>query len=108
MLCDYSDANLEFVKTEGFTSMELRLDPDKLDDAGIAAIGDKVAKAGIIVSSLACDGNDKVDPDPAKRGQAGHPYTLKMIDLAGKLGVSYIGGQSGTIPASGAPATAGG
>ena len=45
----YSDANLEFVKSEGFTSMELRLDPDKLDDAAIAAMKDKIAKAGILL-----------------------------------------------------------
>jgi len=89
----YSDANLEFMKAEGFTSMELRLDPDKLDDA---AMKDKIAKAGILVSSLGCDGNH-IDPDPAKREKQAL-YTLKMIDLAGKLGVANLGGQSGTIP----------
>ena len=92
----YSDANLEFMKAEGFTSMELRLDPDKLDDAAIAAMKDKIAKAGILVSSLGCDGNH-IDPDPAKREKQAL-YTLKMIDLAGKLGVANLGGQSGTIP----------
>jgi sugar phosphate isomerase/epimerase len=92
----YSDANLEFMKSEGFTSMELRLDPDKLDDAAIAAMKDKIAKAGILVSSLGCDGNH-IDPDPAKREKQ-NLYTLKMIDLAGKLGVGNLGGQSGTIP----------
>ena len=96
VLCDFSDAILEFVRSEGFTSMELRLDPDKLDDNAVASIKDKVQKAGIWVSSLACDGNH-IDPDPAKREkQAIH--TLKMIELAGKLGVPGIGGQSGTIP----------
>jgi hypothetical protein len=92
----YSDANLEFMKNEGFTSMELRLDPDKLDDAAIAAMKDKIAKSGLIVSSLGCDGNH-IDPDPAKREKQAL-YTLKMIDLAGKLGVANLGGQSGTIP----------
>ena len=53
VLCEYSDANLEFVKAEGFTSMQLRLDPDQLDDDRIASIKDKIAKAGIYVSSLA-------------------------------------------------------
>jgi sugar phosphate isomerase/epimerase len=76
--------------------MQLRLDPDKLDDAGIAAIKDKVQKSGIFVSSLACDGNH-IDSDPAKRDKQA-AYTLKMIELAGKLGVSNLGGQSGTIP----------
>src|SRR5205823_12427084 len=61
VLCQYSDANLALVQSEGFTSMQLRLDPARLDDAAIAAIKDKVAKAGLIVSSLACDGNH-IDP----------------------------------------------
>jgi len=46
VLCDYSDANLEFVKAEGFTSMQLGLNPDKLDDAAIAALKDKIQRAG--------------------------------------------------------------
>ena len=94
VLCSYSDANLEFVKSEGFTSMQLRLDPDKLDDAAIAAIKDKIQKAGIYVSALAVDGNH-IDPDPALREKQA-VYTLKMIELAGKMGIPNIGGQSGT------------
>ncbi len=62
----YSDSNLDFIKAEGFTSAQLRLNPDQLDDAAIAAIKDKIAKSGIYVSSLAVDGNH-IDPDPAKR-----------------------------------------
>ena len=53
VLCQYSDSNLDFVKSEGFTSMQLRLDPDKLDDAAIARIKDKIQRAGLYVSSLA-------------------------------------------------------
>ena len=68
VLGNYSEANLEFVKAEGFTSMELNLDPKKLDDNAIAAIKDKLAKAGIWVSSLNVGGNH-IDPDPAKREQ---------------------------------------
>jgi sugar phosphate isomerase/epimerase len=94
VLCSYSDANLEFVKAEGFTSMELRLDPDQLDDNRIATIKDKIAKAGIYVSSLACDGNH-IDPDPAKRQQQNN-FTAKCIELCGKMGIPAIGGQSGT------------
>jgi hypothetical protein len=33
VLCQYTDSNLEFIKAEGFTSMQLRLDPARLDDA---------------------------------------------------------------------------
>jgi sugar phosphate isomerase/epimerase len=95
VLCLYSDANLEFVKTEGFTSMQLRLDPDKLDDAAISAIKGKIQRAGIHVSSLAVDGNH-VDPDPGKRDRQ-NAYTIKCIELCGKLGIPNIGGQSGTM-----------
>ncbi|HEY1341856.1 MAG TPA: sugar phosphate isomerase/epimerase [Bryobacteraceae bacterium] len=95
----YTDANLEFVKNEGFTSMQLRivgpLDPNKADDAAIASIKDKIQRAGITVSSLAVDGNH-IDPDPAKRERQ-NQLTMKAIELAGKLGVPNIGGQSGKI-----------
>ena len=95
VLCWYSDANLAFVKSEGFTSMQLRLDPAKLDDAGIAAIKDKIARSGLTVSSLACDGNH-IDPDPANRDKQ-NKYAASVIELAGKLGIPGIGGQSGTM-----------
>jgi sugar phosphate isomerase/epimerase len=95
VLCEYSDANLEFVKAEGFTSMQLRLNPDRLDDAAIAAIKDKIQRAGIYVSSLAVDGNH-IDPDPAARQQQ-NTKTIKSIELCGKLGIPNIGGQSGQI-----------
>lgn len=95
VLASYSEANLEFLKTEGFTSMQLRADPRKLDDATIAVMKDKIAKAGLTISSLACDGNH-IDPDPAKRQQQ-NQYTLACIELCGKMGIPAIGGQSGTI-----------
>jgi sugar phosphate isomerase/epimerase len=95
VLCSFSDANLAFVKAEGFTSMQLRLDPNKLDDAAISEIKSKIQSAGIYVSSLACDGNH-IDPDPAARAKQ-NAYASKCIELAGKLGIPGIGGQSGTI-----------
>lgn len=95
VLCNFTDANLEFVKAEGFTSMQLRLDPNKLDDAAIASIRDKVQRAGIYVSSLACDGNH-IDPDSAARDRQ-NQYAVKCIELCGKLGIPAIGGQSGTM-----------
>jgi len=95
VLCQYSDANLEFVKAEGFTSMQLRLNPDRLDDAAISDIKSKIQRAGIYVSSLAVDGNH-IDPDAALRDRQ-NTYTVKCIELCGKLGIPNIGGQSGTI-----------
>src|SRR5271169_2324533 len=91
----YSDSNLEFIKAEGFTSAQLRLNPDQLDDAAIASIKDKIAKSGIYISSLAVDGNH-IDPDPAKRDRQNR-YTQQCLDLCGKLGIPNIGGQSGTM-----------
>jgi len=95
VLAQYSDSNLEWVKKEGFTSMQLRMDPDKYDDAAIAAVKQKIQASGIYVSSLACDGNH-IDADPAKRAKQ-NQYTLKCIELCGKLGIPHIGGQSGRI-----------
>jgi sugar phosphate isomerase/epimerase len=95
VLAQYSDSNLAWVKAEGFTSLQLRLDPAKLDDAQIAAIKQKIAASGIYVSSLACDGNH-IDPDPAKREKQNN-YTIACIELCGKLGIPNIGGQSGKI-----------
>ena len=95
VLCQYSDSNLEFVKAEGFTSMQLRLDPSKLDDNAIASIKEKIQHSGIYVSSLAVDGNH-IDPDPAAREKQ-NKYTIACLELCGKLGIPHIGGQSGTI-----------
>jgi len=95
ILCQYTDANLEFAKSQGFTSMQLRLNPDKLNDTQIASIKDKIQRSGIYISSLAVDGNH-IDPDPAKREQQ-NTYTTKCLELCGKLGIPNIGGQSGTI-----------
>ena len=99
VLMQYSDSNLDFIKAEGFTSAQLRLNPDQLDDAAISAIKNKITQSGIYVSSLAVDGNH-IDPDPAKRDKQ-NVYTLKCLDLCGKLGIPNIGGQSGTIPTMG-------
>jgi sugar phosphate isomerase/epimerase len=95
VLGDFSDANLAFVKAEGFTSMQLRLSPEELDDAAVASIRDKIQRSGIYVSSLAVDGNH-IDPDPARRAKQ-NEHVGKCIELCGKLGIPNIGGQSGTI-----------
>jgi len=95
VLAQYSESNLDFIKGEGFTSVQLRIDPNKVDDAAISAIKSKIQQSGLYVSSLACDGNH-IDPDPAGRDRQ-NTYTVKCIELCGKLGIPNIGGQSGTI-----------
>ncbi len=77
--------------------MQLRLDPDQRGRCRHRRHQrqDRQA-AGIYISSLAVDGNH-IDPDPAKRDQQ-NEYTVKCLELCGKLGIPNIGGQSGTIP----------
>jgi sugar phosphate isomerase/epimerase len=95
VLGDYTDSNLDWVKAEGFTSMQLRLNPAKVDDAAIAQIKSRIEKSGLYISSLAVDGNH-IDPDPAKREKQ-NQYTIACIELCGKLGIPHIGGQSGQL-----------
>jgi sugar phosphate isomerase/epimerase len=95
VLAQYSESNLDFVKAEGFTSIQLRINPDQVDDAAIAGIKQKIQSSGLYVSSLACDGNH-IDPDPALREKQ-NKFTIKCIELCGKLGIPNIGGQSGKI-----------
>jgi hypothetical protein len=64
VLGQFSYTNLGFVKAEGFTSTEPRLDPRRLDDAAIESIRQRVRNAGIFVSSLDLGGNH-IDADPA-------------------------------------------
>ena len=91
----YSESNLDFLKAEGFTSVQLRIDPTKVDDNAIAGIKSKIQQSGLYVSSLAVDGNH-IDPDPAARDRQ-NQFAIKCIELCGKLGIPHIGGQSGTI-----------
>ena len=95
ILGQYSDANLDFAKAEGFTSMQLRIDPDRVDDAAIRAIQERIQRSGLYISSLAVDGNH-IDPDAARRDRMNR-YAVRCIELCGKLGIPNIGGQSGTI-----------
>jgi sugar phosphate isomerase/epimerase len=100
ILCQFSDANLEFAKQEGFTSVQLMggvgLNPLQQDDAVLASIKDKLAKAGILASSLGANGNH-IAPDAAVRERTNRQM-MGSIEIAGKLGIGYIGTQSGTIP----------
>ena len=100
ILCRYSDANLAFARQEGFASMQLMggvgLDPLQQDDAAIASVRDKIQRAGIFVSSVGGGGNH-IDPDPARRDNVIRQM-MGSIEIAGKLGVRYVGVASGTMP----------
>ncbi len=99
VLGPYTPANVEFAKTAGFTNMILSagphstLDANAITDAQAQDVKATLAKHGMHVSAFQIDG-DHINPDPQKRA-ASNGYFVKAIDLAGKLGVSYIGTCSG-------------
>jgi len=99
VLGPFTPANVEFAKNAGFTNMILRagrhgaLDPNTTTDAQIQTIKDTLAKHNMHVSAFQADG-DHINPDPARRETVNAEFA-KLIDLAGKLGVRYIGTQSG-------------
>jgi len=98
----YTPANVEFAKAHGFTNMILNSGPHSTLDA--AAITDEqveqvkatLQQNNMHVSAFQIDGNH-IDPDPGKRERE-NTYIVKAIELAGKLGVPYIGTQSGKDP----------
>jgi sugar phosphate isomerase/epimerase len=96
----YSEANVDFAIQERFNNMilnagagDLGLDTNKLTDEEIARIKNRLASKGMHVSALQVNANH-IAPDPAERERQNSDF-VKTIRLAGKLGVPYIGTQSG-------------
>jgi sugar phosphate isomerase/epimerase len=96
----YSEANVDFAIQERFNNMILSagagnegLDTTKLTDEGIARIKNHLSQKGMHVSALQVNANH-IAPDPAERERENSNF-VKAIELAGKLGVPYIGTQSG-------------
>jgi len=56
VLGSYSEANLDFVKAEGFTSMQLRIDPTKVDRGANQRDQGQDSTHWHLHISLACDG----------------------------------------------------
>lgn len=99
VLGPYTPANVEFAKAQGFTNMILDGSPDstlhaaRITDAEIAQIKSTLEKADMHVSAFQITMNH-IEADPQKREQV-NSYFVKAIELAGKLGVQYIGTASG-------------
>src|SRR5579859_6745124 len=68
----YSRANLEFVRQEGFTCMQIALDKNGLSetftDEQIAAFKKDVERSGVLLAVLGAPGNH-LDPNPAARAR---------------------------------------
>jgi sugar phosphate isomerase/epimerase len=100
ILAHYTEANVDFAIQEKFNNMilnagagEAGLDTAKLTDEGIAGIKNQLSAKGMHVSALQVNANH-IASDPAERERVNSNF-VKAIELAGKLGVPYIGTQSG-------------
>ncbi|MGH9584245.1 MAG: sugar phosphate isomerase/epimerase family protein, partial [Bryobacteraceae bacterium] len=102
VLGPYTPANVEWAHAQGFTNFILSprpstvLNPHSITDAQIQEIRSTLDKNQMHVSALQVDGNH-IDPDPQRRAKE-NAYFVKVIETAGKLGVPYIGTQSGKDP----------
>lgn len=103
VLGPFTPANVEFARSQGYSNMIVGvgrrspLDPETVTDAQIAEAKAVLAKAGVGVSALQVTQNH-ISPDPDQRAKE-NAYFVKAIQLAGKLGVPYIGTMSGKDPA---------
>lgn len=99
VLMQYSESNVDFVKAEGFSSMQLStgrtLSPDFTDEQ-LAKVKAKINGAGLYVSSFMAVENH-IHPDPEARARSNARFA-KTIELAGRMGVPYIGTMSGNMP----------
>ncbi len=99
VLGPYTPNNVAWAKEAGFTNMILgssqrsTLDASKISDEQIADIKSTLDQHQMHVSALQV-GGDSINPDMNRRERSNN-YFVKAIELAGKLGVSYIGTQSG-------------
>jgi sugar phosphate isomerase/epimerase len=103
ILAKYTEANVDFAVQEGFNNMILsagprvqELDVTTLTDEQIGRVKNYLSSKSMHVSALQVGGNH-IAPDPAVRAQENSDF-VKSIELAGKLGVPYIGTQSGKDP----------
>lgn len=99
VLGPYTPANVEWAHAQGFTNMILgssarsTLDAASMTDQQIKDVKSTLQKNGMHVSALQV-GGDSINPEMERRARS-NQYFVKSIELAGKLGVPYIGTQSG-------------
>jgi sugar phosphate isomerase/epimerase len=90
--CRYSPANIEFAAREGFTCVQMTqggaLTPEATDEQ-LAGIRRSVESRGLTIAALNGGGNH-LEVNVQQR-------FLKTIELAGRLGVSFIGTSSGAV-----------
>jgi sugar phosphate isomerase/epimerase len=99
VLGPFTEANVEFARQEGFTNMILgasprsELDAATITDEKIEHVKATLAKNQMHVSALQLAQNH-ISPDADRRAKE-NGYFLQAIELAGKLGIPYVGTCSG-------------
>ena len=99
VLGQYTPGNVEFARAQGFNNMILSsssgstLDAETVTDSQLDGVRTKLKSANMNVSALQVTLNH-IAADPGEASKEQH-YFVKAIELAGKLGVPYIGTASG-------------
>ena len=104
ILGNFSEANVRFAKEQGFTSIGLfahlktTLDlSSPLPQQRIDQVQRSVKASGLRLSVIGCHQPNHIAPDAAERARANEIF-VRAIELAGALGVPYVGSVSGKIP----------
>jgi len=99
ILGPFTEANVRFAKEEGFTNMILgatrrsTVDPTTLSDQQIENVKQVLTRYNMHVSAFQASQNH-IAADPNQRKQD-NDYFVKLIELAGHLGIPYVGTASG-------------
>jgi sugar phosphate isomerase/epimerase len=102
ILGEYTPGNLAFAKAEGFTSMGIWAHPggemnaEKISDRTLQSMRAAFQESGVYLSVVGSTVNH-IAPDPDARKRINANFA-KVIEMAGKLGVPYVGTASGTMP----------
>src|ERR1700748_3759985 len=95
VLGPFTEANVKFCRDEGFTNMILEgtgrstMDASTMTDEKIASAKDVLKRYNMNVSAFQASQNH-ISPDAARHDQE-VAYFTKQIELAGKMGIPYIG-----------------
>jgi sugar phosphate isomerase/epimerase len=100
IVCRYSEANVEFARQDGFTSLQLAVQEPSLHpemkDEELEKVTQVLDRSGLHVSALGSPA-DHIASDPDTRARTNADF-VKVIELAGKLRVPNVGTTSGIMP----------
>jgi sugar phosphate isomerase/epimerase len=104
ILANFSESNVRFAREQGFTSIGLfahlktTLDlSEPLSPARVDQVRRSIKESGLSLSVIGCHQPNHIASDPAERAR-NNAYFVRAIELAGALGVPYVGTVSGKIP----------